>query len=304
MYGTYATAWEVVEYLDIIEEDSQSYVIKDPRFFRFTTMMSRKFDTLAKRSFFPFRTTDSYDDPDQLNVLPNTLQLNRDLLSLITLTTNNGGTIITSDNILLRSGFDLNRTPKDLVELKTDSTQTTFQFSGTQQEANTVDGIYGYHERYSDAWQQLDTIQDAVGLNATVTTVTVTDADAFDEVGLKPRFQEQQLIRFGTEDTDEMAYIIGVNYTSNKLEVIRGVNGNTAAIQANGTVIQVFRPQEEIKHALLVLATHAYRRKDSVGNESERDLFTASGVLVIPQKIPQEVADMVLAYKKPSVWTG
>lgn len=303
MYGVYATAWEIAEYLDV--HDEQTFLITDPRFFRFTVQMSRKFDTLAKRKFAPEQRTYTYDHPDSRAYLesgftsfPNTLKLDHDLLSLITLTTNNGVTPITADNIILRTGDSLNYLPKDIIELNIDGDQTVFLYSGTPQEANTVDGIWGYHEEYDEAWQSLDTVQDVAGINTTVTTITVIDADAFDEVGLKPRFQQQQLLRLGTANTSEMVYVTGINYSINTLEVIRGVNGSTAAVATNGSTIQVFRPMPEIKHALQILTTHAYRRKDSVGAEADKNLFTASGVLIIPQQIPREVADMVLAYKR------
>lgn len=309
-HGVYATAWECMEYLDI--HDDQSFLLTDARFLRFTLDMSRKFDTLAKRHFLALREIRTYDHPDEatfeitagsgyLTSLPNILPLDADLLALIELKTNNGATTITSDNILLRTGDSYNFSPKDSIELVTDGTQTTFLYSGTPQEANTVEGIYGYHEQYADAWQTVDTIQDAGGINASVTDVTVADADAFDELGLKPRFQAQQLVRFGTTDTVEMAYLTDVNYSADTLQVVRGVNGSTAAIAALNTSIQVFRPMYEIKHAMFVLASHAYRRKDSIGSgERESKIVTPSGMLIIPQQIPREVADMVKAYKRPS----
>lgn len=310
MNGVYATPWEVVEYLG--DSDNQTYLIGDSRFYRFTVMMSRKFDTLAKRSFIPIRDTYNFDFPtegieymasryafSEFTLLSNVLKLDRDLLSIITLTTNNGDTPITTDNIILRTGYSLNYQPKDNIELKIDGDQTTFLYSGTPQNSQSVDGIWAYHEQYDQAWQTIDAVKDAGGINASVTTITVNDADAFDEQGLKPRFQEQQLLRLGNTDTSEMIYVLGINYSTNVLTVQRGVNGSTAAIAAVDSIIQVFRPQEEIKQALLILSAHAYRRKDTVGREADKNLFTTAGVLVIPQQIPQEVRDMVLAYKRP-----
>lgn len=315
MHGVYATAWEVVDYLGI--QDGQTFIIDDDRFLRFTVMMSRKFDALAKRFFVPIRATYTYDHPDEtvfreiggsrevagsgFVTLPNVLKLDHDLLSLITLTTNNGNTVIPTGTVILRTGPSLNYIPYDTIELDINEAQNVFLFSGTPQQSNTVDGIHGFHESYSGAWQTLDTVQDVAGLNTTVTTITVTDADAFDELGLTPRFQQQQLLRLGTTDTSEMVYVSTINYSLNTVQVIRGVNGSTAATAANGTAIQVYRPMDEIKHAMLILSAHAYRRKDTVGTEAERNVFTPTGVLIIPQQIPSEVADMILAYKRPFI---
>ena len=71
-----------------------------------------------------------------------------------------------------------------------------------------------------------------------VTMITVADADAFDEFGQKPRFQEQQLLRLGTTDTVEMVYVVGINYSANTLQVVRGVNGSTAAIAAKAAELE------------------------------------------------------------------
>lgn len=304
--GVYATSWECVEYLDI--QDKQTFQVTERRFIRFTTAMSRKFETLANRCFLPVRKTHKYEHPDPRTLseqarndvftpLSNVLKLDEDLLALITLKTNNGATTITSDNIVLRTGYSYNYSVKDHIELKYDGDQTSFFYSGTPQEANEVDGIFGYHEDFTEAWQTLDTIQNSGGIDTVETSLDVVDADAFDEVGLKPRFQEQQILRLGTTDTAEMVYVLGVNYSANTVEIRRAINGSTAAAALNGSPIQVWRPQEEIKHAMLVFATHAYRRKDSVGNEAEK-LFTPSGVLIVPEGIPKEVADMVTAYKR------
>lgn len=315
MYGVYATAYEVAEYTKLYDTDT--FLINDTRVLNFSLQMSRKFDTLCKRFFVPIRDTKAFDHPIQnaqsrlgfnrldpfLSDLPNQLKLNRDLLAVNTLTTNNGDTTITAANYFLMTGYEHNLTPKDRIELSVDGTQTTFLYSGTPQQSNSVDAIWGYHEDYDNAWQQLDTIQDVGGINASATSVTVTDADAFDELGRKPRFQQQQLLRFGSIDTSEMVYVSGINYSTQVLTIIRGVNGSTAAIQANATAIEVFRPQEEIKHAMLVLATHAYRRKDKVGDESDQK-FAASGVIIMPPGLPKEVLDMLRTYKRPWIRTN
>lgn len=308
MIGVYATAWEVTEYLNA--SDNQSYLVDERRFIRFTIQMSRKFETLINgRHFLPSRETQKYEHPetfwppgelprDIFTPLSNTLKLEDDLLALIELKTNNGDTTISSDNILLMTGYSYNYSPKDHIELKRDGTQTAFYYSGTTQEANEVDGIFGYHEDYAQAWQSIDTIQNAGGINAVETSITVVDADAFDEIGMKPRFQEQQILRLGSVDTSEMVYVQTVNYSTNVIQVQRAVNGSTAAVAAKDVAIQVWRPQDEIKHAMLVLATHAYRRKDTIGSAAE-GIHTPGGMLIIPEHIPREVADMVKAYKKP-----
>ena len=305
-HGVYATAWECMKYLGI--QDKQTYLIADRRFIDFTLETASLFDTLAKRWFRPVRETRYYDHPDTSAVrvawgsgfatsFPNVLELDADLLAMITLKTNNGDRTITADNYFLRTGYSYNYYPKDLIELKIDGTQTTFFYSGTPQQANSVEGIFGYHEKYPEAWQSLDTIQDSGGLDGVVTTITVADADAFDEFGQKPRFQEQQLLRLGTTDTVEMVYVVGLNYSANTLQVVRGVNGSTAAVAAKSTTIQVFRPMADLCHAMKILTSKQYRRKDSIKSGTDGKMMSATGQLIIPEHLPGEVADMVKAYK-------
>lgn len=305
-HGVYATAWECMSFLDI--QDRQTFLITDRRFIDFTLEMATLFDTFAKRWFLPVRETRYYDHPDDSSfqvavgsgystALPNILELDADLLALLTLKTNNGERTITADNYFLRTGYSYNFYPKDSIELKIDGTQTTFLYSGTPQQANSVEGIYGYHEKYSEAWASLDTVQDAGGIDAVTTTITVVDADAFDEVGQKPRFQEQQLLRLGTTDTAEMVYVVGVNYSANTLQVVRGVNGSTAAVAAASSTIQVYRPMRDLRNAMKILTAKQYRRKDSINSGTDGKMMTATGMLIIPEQLPSEVADMIKAYK-------
>ncbi len=296
MYGVYATAYEVSSYLNILADDS--HTIQDLRVLDFALQASRLFDAECNsRVFYPFRDTRLYDHPQQdISVL----LVDNDLQAVHTLTTQNGDDVISAANFYLRNGWNYNTPPYDHIELKRDSTQTVFLFSGTTQQANSVDGTWGYHEDYTSAWQQVDTVQDNP-LSDSATTITVSDADGADEIGRRIRFQQQQLLRLGSSDPSEYAYITTVNYSTDKLTVIRGVNGTTAASAVQGTVIEVFRPQPEIIHALLTLAGYMYRRKDSVGSGVDQPLASA-GVLVLPAILPVEYKQILKKYKRSLIY--
>lgn len=296
MYGVYATAYEVSNYLSILADDS--YTIQDLRVLDFTLQASRLFDAECNgRVFFPFRDTRLYDHPQQdISVL----LVDNDLQAVHTLTTQNGDDTIATANFYLRNGWNYNTPPYDHIELKKDSTQTTFLFSGTTQQANSVDGTWGYHENYSNAWQQVDTVQDNP-LSSSATIITVSDADGADELGRRIRFHQQQLLRLGSSDPAEYAYITAVNYSTDKLTVIRAVNGTTAASVVQGTGIEVFRPQHEIVHALLALSGYMYRRKDSVGSGVDQPLASA-GVLVLPAILPVEYKQILKKYKRSLIY--
>lgn len=321
--GVYATADEVKEYLE--NRDKDELVQDDNILLRFAVEASRKFDALTHRRFYPTLQTRTFDDPLWAignrvprrvpvrsstshnsplvrpgigpNLRPGQLKVDEDLLEVVTLTTANGLTTIDAADQILQSGNNTNRLPADRIVLKSDGTTTIFTFSGTPQEANSVTGFWGFHNDWANAWSQVDTVQDNP-LTSSATSVLVTDVDGIDEVGIAPRFREQNLIRFGAGASAEYSYVIDVNPHTEILTVIRGVNGTAAAEQVQNTDIYVFRPQPEITLALKVLATHSYRRKDSVGNAQDRTLASSTGVLILPSTLPDEVASMIGVYRK------
>lgn len=317
-HGVYATAWELSEYLKV--RDTVGYVVTDSRFFNFAVQASKKFDNFCGRVFYPRRETRIFDHPSALQAnqisrvsLPTSLntpypnisisrsdttklELDDDLLAVVTLTTDNGDTTIASADFVLKSGPGYNDPPYDTIQLLSNGTQTNFSYTGTTQQANDVDGIWGYHTNFADGWQQIDTVRDDP-LTAGATTILVSGADDADEQGLVPRFQQQQVLRLGSGDTSEMVYVTGINYTNDTLTVNRGVNGSTAAQVAQGTVIEVWRPHADIVNALLVLAGFSYRRKDSVGSLRDQPL-ASSGVLVLPSKLPDEVKEVIGFYRR------
>lgn len=118
---------------------------------------------------------------------------------------------------------------------------------------------WGYHPRYSlDAWQDSgDSVQDGGGINATVTTVTVTDADGTDWANRTPRFSAGQLIRIDTEWLRVMA----TDTTANTLTVRRGENGSTAAVHANAAQIDSYYPPDDVRQVVARQAGLLYKRR-------------------------------------------
>lgn len=290
--GVYATFYEVKEFL--FGSEDQNDLQKDDRILqRFCVQASRAFDRYCHRRFYPIRETRCFDHPDRITELI----LDDDLLEVNTLTTDNGDTTVSASDYFLMTGDVYGRTPYSRIKMNADGDQFNFEYGETWQRANAVDGLWGYHEDWSNAWANLDTVQDNP-LGAATTTLTVADADGEDENGLTPRFQEQQLIRFGTGVTAEMAFVTQVDNSANTLTIRRGVNGSTAAQQANGTAIYVYRPMDDIRSALLTLSAYYYRRRSSVGGADDRPLASATGVMIMPNRLPGEVKDALAAYKR------
>lgn len=320
--GVYATYTEIKEYLDNRAQESLN--IDNALLQRFAVQASRRFDSLCFRKFYPTLLTRTYDDPVQSAsrslggrrvrlaissgdfgpliippiasaIRPDVLKLDDDLLEVVTLTTSNGDTTIAAADQLLRTGNARNQTPYDRIVLKSDGTTTLFTFSGTPQDANLVTAFWGYHEDWENAWAEVDTVQDDP-LTSSATTVTVADVDGEDENGLTPRFRAQQLVRFGTGTSAEYSFINAVNVEVDTFTARRGVNGTTAAQQAQGTAIFVFRPMEDIVLAMLVLATYSYRRKETIGKTEDRGMASSTGVLLLPPKLPEDVTRTLETY--------
>jgi len=322
----YTTLDRLKEYLGISDANDGTPLTRDDTLLkRFITKASRSFDAFCHgRRFYPIKETRYYDHPGgsgyfsgnissgvlvnggyvtthgdgvTVGTLPGELLLDDDLLQVDTLTTNNGDTTISASDYFLMTGNSYNFPPYERICLKADGNQTTFEFSGTAQQANAVTGYWGYHERWADAWvDSQDTVQDNP-LSSSATSLTVSNADGSDILGITPRFQVFQLLRIESE----YLFVTAINTTTNVLTVIRGVNGTTAASHVQNTTIEVYEPMEEIVEAMDILAAYSYRRKDSsggVGSSQDRPITMANGVIVMPNRLPSEVTDKLGVFKR------
>ncbi len=330
LLGVYTTPEQFKEYLRGIK-DINSTPKDDQLIYQLCIQMSKKFDTKCNRSFFPRLETRTYNTPHErftpsqrsygqiglsgfrgsssgLGTYPNvntafsdnhTLHLDDDLLQVVELKTNNGDTTIALTDFNLLTGDNYNYTPYSAIQLKINGTQKSFTASQTPQAANTVKGFWGYHDswNFDNAWGQVDTVQDSP-LAVGATTLTVDNVDGVDELGLTPRFQKLQLLRFGNSLSSEYAFVTNVHPDKKELTIKRGVNGTVAAEQIQGTEIFVFRPQEDIHHALLAYVMFAYNRKDNIGALEGQPGITESGIVMQPDALPSEVTGMIKKYKR------
>jgi hypothetical protein len=171
---------------------------KDDNLFRqFTIESSRLFDVFCHRKFYPRTATLNFDYQD-----PFWLRLNDDLLAITTLTTSNdggSGSAITSSQYMLMNGENHNRTPYNAVAID-QSTTANFDFFTTPHKSHHIFCTWGFHDDWSNAWTDSnDTVQDGAGINASVTTVTVSATGGSDIYNVANRFQEQQLLKIESE---------------------------------------------------------------------------------------------------------
>jgi hypothetical protein len=182
---------------------------------------------------------------------PTALLLDDDLLELTALTNGDGSSLNLNNLIKVPD-----TTPYGGLMLTGGQLYT---WNETRVHAITVTGIWGYHDRWSDAWLDSgDTVQNNP-LSSGGTTITVTDADGADSDLETPRFQVGHLLRIESE----YLRITAVNTATNILTVQRGVNGTTPAAHAQNTPIYTYQPPTDVAALALRWASWLYREPDT-----------------------------------------
>lgn len=150
-----------------------------------------------------------------------------------------------------------------------------------------ITGIWGYKERYAaEGWLAYDILQ--ADVNASVTTLTVADADGADPFGFTPRFSIGQLIQLDSE----WLQISAVDTTLNTLTVKRGVQGSTAAAHLQNAVVSAFQVEDDITRIAARQACMLFARKGAFETASISDL----GQVNYPQDLLVELQNTLAMY--------
>jgi hypothetical protein len=181
---------------------------------------------------------------------PTELILDDDLLELTTLSNGDSSTIPLDNVILLPDDA-----PAGGLLLMAGS---SFTWAQSPVQAVSISGIWGWHDRWGEAWRNsADTVQNNP-LNSSATSLTVADADGSDSNGETPRFQVGHLLKIESE----YVRVLAVNTVSNVLTVLRGVNGTTAAAHLQNTSIYTYQPPADVAAIALRWASLLYREPD------------------------------------------
>lgn len=229
-YCEYTTVTEVRSRYMAATETAQDALLLD-----IIRATSRDIDAIGCRTYFPRHETRDYDAP-AVNLF-----LDDDLLEVVTLTNGQDGALTNEEYKL----YPLNENAKDSVKLLPSSgVSWSGDSNGDREGAVKIDGIWGFHTRYSSAWIDTDaTITTSVSAAATTAAVTTGKVNAGD------------LLRIGSE----FAYVSAVAVsTADVLTLKRGVNGSTAALHVTGSELERWT-YEEIAH-LCATAAYAYYR--------------------------------------------
>jgi len=182
---------------------------------------SQEMDDISNRRFVPWITTEYYDTPSQQNA---PIEFDDDLLAVLSLTNGDGSAISASAYKL----YPLNAWPKEKVVLLS-SSAIGWRLStlSDKEGAIAVNGIYGYHDDYPNAWRSADTLNGAI--DGVVTAITTTGS-AIIKAG--------QLIQIDSE----FLYASAVAGTT--ITAVRGVNGSTAAAHLTLAPVSVWTQRD------------------------------------------------------------
>ena len=187
------------------------------------------------------------------------LRLDDDLLEVVKLL--NGDSVEITDYVTEPA----NEYPKNRIALR--SSEVFVPSDDGPEQAISLSGIWGYHDRWAEAWSVLGALTGS--LSASADEITVSGV----EIG--------QLLRLDTE------YVLVLDISSTTATVERGYNGTTAAVHASGTDIELFHPMSTIVQCCMRLVKWRYTQKDS--DNFDRTFVMGAGAITTPTSLPADV---------------
>lgn len=264
----------------------QQGVTDDLERYRFFIRAASRFITsMTRRWFVPYVQTRTYDARGD-HISSYCLKLDADLLAVDTLTNGDGTEITSADYVLERA----NEYPKSRIVL-TDSASQLFTYSDDWQQAISVAGTWGYHERY--AW--IDTNENVpVGdIAAADLTFTLNDVDARD-AEYRPRVETFRILKID----DELIRVMAVDTDTNVVTVLRGQLGTTAAAHTAGTDIYSWQVHEDITQACIALAVWLERGRDVAGETIQ----FLDGTEIVQNQVPANIMRAIRRYARSEMF--
>ena len=249
IYNEYTTVADIKTDKGITDTDDDTVILDKIR------DAAGMIDQIANRFFYPLKETRLFDVPEDHQ--DNNLWLDRDLLEVLTLLNGEGTTLTTAHYRL----YPNNLYPKNRVGLKaTSEYQWLTDANGEFEQVIPLTGIWGYHKNYTRAWASLTTLNGAI--TASITNLTLAAAGA----------KAGQLWK-----ADSEFIYAGVVSGTAASTIVRGVNGSTAALHANGAQIYVWQPERPIAELNREAALALYLMKAHPGVDTiviEGETFT------------------------------
>lgn len=251
MPNLYITPEEIKRTLaDAIQTTTDKY---DPLLMQLADDISRFIDQYCRQSFYPLLATRKYDGEDSRDDLWVDHLIS---ITTVSMSSDDGSTytaMASTDWIGTRAG-DYNHPGSQNMLRIDENGDYSYWYRG--QRSVQVLGVHAFHDDRAAAWEDsTDEVEDDP-LTDSATTLTVNDADGADRWGIKPRFQAGQLLRI----EDEYLEVTEVNIGTEKIAVVRGVNGTTAAEHAQNKQIDIYRPPKPVRRSAAIQASVQMQR--------------------------------------------
>lgn len=257
---TYATLHQLRRYLGL--RDGQT--ADDALLSELLGAASRLIERFTGRRFYPVRGVRRYDCRQAFALL-----LNEDLLALHALTNGDGRAIDLADVHLQPPGGP------PYGGLFLDKTRVAFVYDDDPLEALAVDGTWGYHPDWANAWRDSGAALADDPLDAAAETLHLSGSGALFEPG--------QLARIG----DETLTVEACDAVAGTLTVTRGAHGTAPAMHPVGTALAIYAPPQDVVQVCLRVAAWLYRQKDAGWVQTAGGL---RGQVVVPPALPDDVA--------------
>ncbi len=247
---TIATLDDLRRHLNLSAADTDS----DQDLLRSLQEASQLIESLTQRRYCPLLQTRTIPrDPANLRelILPD------DMLELRSISAG-GGSLDPADIRLLPRDRDV---PASVLQL---ANGASFNVDDNTETEVSIDGVWGWHDRWTQAWRASG---DAIGrnmLDATTTTINVNDTAGSDMDGYSPRFQVGHLLRIDAE----YLRVTAIDRASHRLTILRGVQGTVAVTHRLGATIETYTPALAIRdltvrYAELMMKSMGFLERDS-----------------------------------------
>jgi hypothetical protein len=277
-HNVYATLAEFKAYFTARGGSAATDAADDAVIDQLLEQASRHLDSKTARFYYPRIETRYYNIPGQPDSYERELWLDADLLAIISFLNGDGTSIASTEyNLLPR-----NESPKYEIAMKQISNIVwSLDSNGDWEHVIAVSGIWGFHNRYADAW-----------LTGTTLSEDLDTRETEWDVASAALFAAGQTIKVDNE-------ICNISSTATgKLNVLsRGDNGSTAATHLTGATIYIWRPMEEVRSAVCEIANTAYRRRFGQAT-SGMEQITGAGVVLSPRDIPALAAEFIATFQR------
>jgi hypothetical protein len=241
---------------------------------------SRFIDDYTGRHFYPTIETRLYDIPNSNFPDRDTIFLDEDLLSLTTLTNGDLSVITNTDYIV----NPVNSTPYYSVKLRnTSNISWQSNAAGSSEQCISVNGVWGFHNKYAYAWTLGGTLGAAISTTSTL-SATMTAGHTL---------ANQQIWKIDNE------ILQGTVLTNALTFNVRGDNGSMAATHLNGASVYIWSPISQITLAAQQIVNSFYKKRFGE-NVSTAATITAAGVVLAPRDIPDSAIRILMPFVRQS----